>query len=289
MVDAQTMRYDPRAVTITGSGRPTFVLITGMVGGIAGYRRLASLLAESHRVVVIDPYQLAIDSADVTFEALARYVNVVLEQLGIDSARVVGHAHGAGTALRLAARAPNRVTALYFLEGAAVEENATSNLASSLRWASIIVKLPGGRGFVRGRFIRGLRQNSGHREWLDSTTAQAYTDLVLGQMSKATAMAKRLERAQEPESALTIVKRLRVPVSVLLGDIIHPSQIDSAEVATLEPLGDRLRIERLPGVGHFVHEEMPAEVAAYLLAGTVAGNWLRGPPRGRAPAPKFVR
>jgi pimeloyl-ACP methyl ester carboxylesterase len=259
---AQMTRYDPRAVTVTGSGATTFVLITGMVGGIAGSRRLAALLAESNRVVVIDPYQLAIDSADVTFVALARYVDMVLGQLGIDSARVAGHAHGAGTALRLAAQAPNRVSALYFLDGAAVEENATSNVSSSLKWASIIVKLPGGRGFVRGRFIRGLRQNSGHKEWLDSTTARAYTEIVLGQLPKAAAMAKRLARAREPEPALTMVGRLRTPVAVLLGDIPHPSQVDSSEVAVLEPLGDRLRVERLPGVGHFLHEEMPAEVAA---------------------------
>jgi len=102
---AQQTRYDSTVVSVRGNGPTTFVLISGMVGGVAGFRRLASMLESDSRVVIIDPYRLVVDSADVTFTALARYVDTVLGELGVDSARVVGHAHGAGVALRLAAPA----------------------------------------------------------------------------------------------------------------------------------------------------------------------------------------
>jgi pimeloyl-ACP methyl ester carboxylesterase len=283
MLGAQQTRYDSSVVSVRGSGPTTFVLITGMVGGVGGFRRLASVLESENRVVIIDPYRLAADSAEVTFAALARYVDTVLGELGIDSARVVGHAHGTGVALRLAANSAGRVSALYFLDGGAVDENRTTLFASSLKWASLIVRLPGGRNFVRGRFVKGIRQNAGRQEWLDSATVRGYTEPVLGQLSKAISLAKRLDHAREPESYLTVVDRVRIPVTVLLGDVPHPAEPDSSEITALAALGDRLRIERLPGVGHFPHEETPGEVAAYLLAGTVAEEWRDDTPHAFAP------
>ena len=277
---AQELRYDSSVVAVHGSGPTTFVLISGMVGGVAGFRRLASLLEPENRVVIIDPYRLAADSTDVTFDALARYVDTVLGELGVDSARVVGHAHGTGVALRLAANSPNRVSALYFLDGGAVDENRTALFASSLKWASFITKLPGGKNFVRGRFIKGIKQNAGRHDWLDSATVREYTEPVLSHLSKAISLAKRLDRAREPESNVAVVERVRAPVTVLLGDVPHPSEPDSSEITALAVLGDRVRIERLPGVGHFPHEETPAEVAAYLLVGTVTSEW-----RSQGPTP----
>lgn len=279
---AQQTRYDSTVVSVRGNGPTTFVLITGMVGGVAAFRRLASMLGSDNRVVIIDPYRLAVDSADVTFAALARYVDTVLAELGVDSARVVGHAHGTGVALRLAANAPSRVTALYFLDGGAVDENRTPLFASSLKWAAFIVRLPGGRNFVRGRFIKGIRQNAGRHDWLDSATVREYTEPVLNQLSKAISLAKRLDHAHEPESNVTVVERVRVPVTVLLGDVPHPAEPDSSEITALASLGDRVRIERLPGVGHFPHEETPADVAAYLLDGTVAEDWRNDTPRSHS-------
>jgi pimeloyl-ACP methyl ester carboxylesterase len=281
---AQQAPYDSTVVSVRGGGSTTFVLITGMVGGVGGFRRLASLLEPENRVVIIDPYRLAADSADVTFAALARYVDTVLGDLGVDSARVVGHAHGTGVALRLAANSPDRVSALYFLDGGAVDENRTAVFASSLKWASFIVKLPGGRNFVRGRFIKGIKQNAGRRDWLDSATVREYTEPVLGQLSKAISLAKRLDHAREPESNVAVVERVKVPVTVLLGDVPHPAEPDSSEITALASLGDQVRIERLPGVGHFPHEEIPGDVAEYLLAGIVASEW-----RSQGPAPPRAR
>jgi len=273
---AQSTPYDSTVVSVSGDGPATFVLITGMVGSVLGFRRLASQLQPSSRVIIIDPYRIHIDSSDVTFTALARTVDAVLDHYGVDSARVVGHAHGAGVALRLAVNSPRRVSALYFLDAGVLADNRTKLLSSSLKLAPLIARLPGGRGFVRGRLVKGLRQNAGRQDWLDSTTLRAYTEPFLSQLSRVVAMAGRLSHAREPDSTLTLVERLAVPVTLLLGAAPHATAPDSGQVAALAPLGSRLRIERLEGVGHFPHEEATATVAAFLLA-LVQTAALRGP------------
>jgi pimeloyl-ACP methyl ester carboxylesterase len=263
---AQLPRHDSTVVTVAGSGPTTFVLLSGLVGGVAGFRRLqAALVERGQRVFVIDPYRLAVDSTEVTFVALARYVDALLAEYGVDSAQVVGHAHGAGVALRLAANSP-RVSGLFFLDVGALEENRTKVFSSSLRLVPLIARLPGGRGFVRRRYVRGLRQNAAREEWLDAATERAYTEPFLDNLSRVVAMAGRLANAREPESRLTTVSRVRVPVTVLLGAVPHPAGPDSAELDVLAPLGGLLRIERLAGVSHFPHEEATADVATRLLA-----------------------
>jgi pimeloyl-ACP methyl ester carboxylesterase len=264
-VAVDTQHADREAVTDRGRGPETYVLLSGMVGGVAGFRRLESLLlGRGYRVVVIDPYRLSVDSADVTFTALARRVGAVLAAHGVGSARVVGHAHGAGVALRLAARDPARVEALYFLDVGALAANRTKVLSASLRLIPLVARIPGGRAFLRARFVRGLRENSGRAGWLDEATREAYVRPVLDNVDRVTALGLRLARAQEPDSLSELVSRIRVRVVVLLGDVPHPSGPDEAELAALAPLGSLLRVERMAGVGHFPHEEAPLEVVRQL-------------------------
>jgi len=82
---------------------------------------------------------------------------------------------------------------------------------------------------------------------------------------------------------VAVVERVRVPVTVLLGDVPHPAEPDSSEITALASLGDLVRVERIPGVGHFPHEEVPADVAAYLQVGTVAEGWRNDAPQSFVP------
>ena len=254
------------AVSVEGSGPTTWVLLSGLMGGVGGFGRLKSELTRAgHRVVVVDAYRLSVDSADVTFAALARRVDAVLARHGVDSARIVGHAHGGGVALRLAADAPGRVAAVYLLDVGALPENRTKVFSSSLRLVPMLVRIPGGKSLVRGQIVRGLRQNAGSEEWIDSTTRFRYSAPLLDQPRKVVDLAGRLSRSRESEPVSSVVARLRAPVTVLLGVVPRPAGPDSSEIAVLRPLGQRLRIEELPGVGHFPHEEAPAELARRLL------------------------
>jgi pimeloyl-ACP methyl ester carboxylesterase len=256
----------PPAVTVNGRGPETYVLVSGVVGGVAGFRRLeAILLARGKRVVVIDPYHLSLDSTDVTFAALARRVDAVLARHEITSVRVVGHSHGGGVALRLAARHPARVSALYLLDVGALPANRTSVFGGSLRLLPVINRLPGGHGFLRRRFIRGLEKNSARHEWLDSATRRDYTEPMLDDIGRVVALARRLAVAREPDSLATLIARLHVPVTVIIGEVPHDSGLNPGELEALLPLGALLRVEYVQGVGHFPHEEAPADVARYLL------------------------
>jgi pimeloyl-ACP methyl ester carboxylesterase len=255
------------AVSVAGDGPETVVLLTGLVGGVAGFRRLeARLLEQQCRVVIINAYLLSIDSAEVSFHALGRRVDRVLDSLGVVGARVVGHGHGGGVAIRLAANAPQRVAALYLLDIGASAVNRSPIFNNSIRLVPLIARVPGGRGFIRKRMIRGLRESSGRDGWIDAVTERAYTEPMLGDVDRVIGMAIRLARAEEPDSLSTLIDRLRIPVTVLLGGAPHTAAPTPDELQALEPLGTLLRIERLPDVGHFPHEETPDDVIRHLLA-----------------------
>jgi len=258
--------YSVPAVSVAGQGPQTIVLLTGLVGGVAGFRRLeARLLERNQRVVIIDSYVLSIDSTDVSFAAQARRVDRVLDSLGVTGARVVGHAHGAGVALRLAANAPHRVSALYFLDVGALPDHRSPVFSGSLRLVPLITRLPGGRSFVKRRLVRGLRESSGPDAWLDAATERAYTEPMLDQIDRAIALAIRLGRTNEPEPLPSVIGRIHVPVTVLLGGAPHTAGPVPSEIPALEPLGSLLHVETLAGVGHFPHEETPDDLARRLL------------------------
>jgi pimeloyl-ACP methyl ester carboxylesterase/membrane protein YqaA with SNARE-associated domain len=264
---AQTV---PPAVTVSGAGVPTYVLISGMVGGVAGYRRLErELVAAGARVVVVDPYQLSIDSADVSFDAIARRVAAELAVRGISGARVVGHAHGAGVAIRLAANAPDLVRELYLLDAGALPMNRSTVFGASLRFIPLFVKLPGARAYVRRRYLDGLRDVSGNAEWLDDATASAYVDPVLANIDRVIAMAVRLSVAPEPEPVASVVSRIHAPITLILGGIPSLAGPHGEELTTLTRLGAQVQRFTVMGVGHFPHEEAPAEVARLLGAQVV--------------------
>jgi pimeloyl-ACP methyl ester carboxylesterase len=245
--------------------RETYVLVSGVVGGLAGYRGLERrLLQLGHRVIIIDPYLMSIDSADVSFDALARRANALLDARGVRGARVVGHAHGGGVALRIASSHPDKVSELFLLNVGALAGNHSPVFSSSMRFAAFVTHMPGGRKFVRGRIVAGIRENTGRSEWLDDAAAHAYTDVPLDHLSGVIGMAMRLGESVEPESLSVVVSRVKVPVTLLLGALRCPASPGVAELAALESLGDRVRTVKIAGTCHFPHEEAPEVVMTYL-------------------------
>lgn len=274
-----------RTVSVSGSDSSTFVLLSGMVGGIGGFQRLETrLLAGGHRVITIDAYAMSVDSTDVSFAAMARRVERVLAEHSVTDARLVGHAHGGGVMLRLAAMAPQRFSELYLLDVGALSSNHTKVFSRSLRLVPFLARIPGGRTLIRNRFVSGLRQNSGRQEWLDSATTHAYTSLWMNDVGRAVSLAFRLRDSQEPESLHVVVARIRQPITLILGDAPHDSRADSSEITALAPLGPLLTVHRLAGVGHFPHEEVPDEVVRLLLARRERTGGGSQPPR----PPKFI-
>ncbi len=253
------------AVRSAGNGPVSWVLITGLMGSIGGFHALETALCQDgSRVVTIDPYLLSLDSADVSFDALARRVRVVLDAQGVRHARLVGHANGAGVALRVAAFEPDRVASLFLLDAGALASGRGKVLSRMLRLVPLIAKLPGGRSYLRAKLVAGVRENTRQREWFDDATQHAYVDPILDGIGAATALVVRVGAATEPEALSHVVFRVHAPVTVILGGAPHPSEAGREELNALRPLGARLEVVRLADVGHFPHEEATALVTHHL-------------------------
>ena len=256
----------------------TYVLVPGTLGGVAAFTRLeAALVERGHRVIKIDPFRISADSTDMSFAAMARRVERVLDAQDIRDAHVVAHSHGGGVMLRLAANAPHRVAQLTLISVGAQEMKTSTQLALALRLAPIIAKVPGGRGLMRRRLIDALRQNSGSLEWLTAETQRAYVEPLVDSVGRATGIGRRMLASTEPEPVDSVVARLRVPLQVILGEVPHPAGPPASELTALEPLGAQARVIRLAGVGFFAHEEAPQIVvglvdAPVVVATTAAGG-----------------
>jgi pimeloyl-ACP methyl ester carboxylesterase len=260
--------------------RSGYVLLTGIVGGEGGMKRLATRLrAEGVHVLVIDPYKESLDSADVSFAALARRVDRILDTAGITRAVVIGHAHGSAVAMRLAASYPDRVSHLFLLDAGAIAVSKTKVFSGSIKLIPYLVRIPGGRALVESRFGSGMRENIGQRSWFDKPTRRAYVSLVID-VPKAIPMASRLAQAKEPEAVSAVVARLQMPVTAILGGFPHPSGPAPAELQLLGPLGSRFRTVTLPNVGHFPHEEAPDEVVRIVRAASTPDSLRTGNPSG---------
>lgn len=145
-------RFDPsRPVRLAyrdqGAGE-TIVLLHGspMVG--SEFDLLAPMLAEHFRVLTIDLPGFG-DSTwtipDYSHEAHARYVLALLDELGVESAHLLGFSMGSGVALRLFDLAPHRVESLVFyggvgiMEGEGSGDHAFERLKNSLGYALLVV------------------------------------------------------------------------------------------------------------------------------------------------------
>jgi len=250
-----------------GAGQvSTYVLLSGIVGGKEGMTRLADRLKQDgHRVFVIDPYQESLDSTDVSFAALARRVDRLLDKENILHARVIGHGHGGAVGLRLASSYPSRVRELFLLDVGALRISKTRIFSGSVKLIPLLVRIPGGRSLVERRFKNGIRENLGKTAWFDRATQRRYVSLVLD-TPHAIAMASRLAKAAEPEPVETVVNRIAVPVTVIKGGAPHSAAPDPSELEVLAALGCRFQLVTLSDVGHFPHEESPGEVANVVTA-----------------------
>lgn len=108
-----------------GDGTPVLLLPGGSATAIA-WRAVAGGLARAHRVLAVDPIGqpgLGVPGSSVPGSSrlgsaadITRWLNQLLDGLGIDRAGVAGHSYGAWLALRYALDAPGRVSRLVLLD-----------------------------------------------------------------------------------------------------------------------------------------------------------------------------
>ena len=251
-------------VEVRGEGQPV-VLIPGMFGSVFGYRLVSERIAESgQQAIVVEPLAFGTSSrpyaSDYSLTAQSARIAAVLDSLGVRGAVVVSHSSATGMALRLALSRPDQVAAVISIEGGPTEAAATRALR---RWISLapLVHFVGGAGFVRGRIRSSLRAASGDPSWVTDEVIAHYTEGITTDLSATLRAYMRMADAREPDRLLPQLGNVHCPVLLMLGDAPHKDGPPADQVELLRASLPSFEVERVPGAGHYLHEERPDAVA----------------------------
>jgi esterase len=244
-----------------GDASQTLVLLHGLFGSSANWLRVARQLAPDWRVLVPDlrNHGRSFHDADVSYPALAGDVRALLDALRVERAVLVGHSMGGKTAMWLALAAPDRVESLVVVDSAPV----------------------GSPGSITGlmRALSGLDVGTlADRASVDAALAGAVTDPRVRDYLLQNLV--RLEGAwrwrMNVPALLAGIELIRgwptpPPGSRYLGPtlFLHGGEsgyVQPAHEPIIRALFPYARFRSVPGAGHWVYADRPAEFLAALRA-----------------------
>ena len=250
------------------------LLVPGWPQSWYAWRDVMPALAESYRTIAIDPPGLGdsgppqggYDTANI-----ALHIDAFLDALKLDSVHFVGHDIGAWIGYACAARHPHKVRRLALIDAAIpgiapADAYALTPERVSKTWHFYFNALPElPEALIAGRerlFLSWLfRARSTNKTAIDENAITEYTRVY----SAPGAMHSGFEYyraifdsiAQNRETAAT---KLQMPVLAIGG----AQWLGPLMQKMIEPVAENLRIEVIPGSGHFVPEEAPGEVLRVL-------------------------
>lgn len=240
------------AVEVEGEG-PAVLLVHGLGGTSNFYQVQAAALAGSHTVIRVDSAGAGRSPvADgISIESHADDLAGVLDALGIESAAVVGHSMGTLVVRSLAARYPDKVTALALLgavrEPAEAGRQAQRDRAAVLRDKGTAAVAP---GVVANALSETTRQDK-------PEVAAFVRELVMRQDAEGYARnGEALAAATDPgpiDPAL--------PLLLITGSDDKVGPPDASE----ELAHGNATVEILPGVGHWTALEAAGPVTELLI------------------------
>ena len=244
------------------SDAPPVVLLHGFPTSSHLWSGVVPLLAERHRVLVLD--LLGFGRSDrpgqhaVTVRAHAERVIGLLDLLRVERACVVGHDVGGGVAQLLAVRWPTRISHLALVDAAAFDCWPVSEVKLARAMLPLTRQLPPTwlLSVVRRDLLRGfVEQERGARS----------LDMYLRPFASVEGRDALMAHLAQLDSADTVEAAAR------LKDVVAPTAIVwGADDPWLRPdIGKRLQqaipgatLHVVPDVRHFVPEEAPQQVAA---------------------------
>jgi pimeloyl-ACP methyl ester carboxylesterase len=265
-------------VAQAGAGE-TVVIVPGPWSGTFAFRHVVpALVAAGARVVVVEPLGVASSGqprhADYSLEAQGRRIGVALDSLGIRQALFIGQAASTSMLLRLALCDPPRVRGIVSIEGGAVETQGTPGMQRGLAVARVVLRLFPSQAFLRWRLRNHLEAVSGGAEWITRDVVEGYFAPIRERIPATIAAYRAMASAAEPTPLAPRLRGLSMPLLLLLGDAPHVGGPDALEVASLSGGLPHLQVQRVPDVGHLVHEERPDAVVAAVgrLRGAIAAR-----------------
>jgi pimeloyl-ACP methyl ester carboxylesterase len=266
-ISARGLRFH---VAEAGSGEDVVLCLHGWPQHWYEWRNLMPALADRHRVLAMDLRGFGWSDAPprgYEKENMADDVLAVLDELGLERVKLVGHDWGGWLGFLLAMREPTRIERFLALNIVPPWVHMRGLVEHSWRfWYQQMVMAPGvGYRLHRGgEFVRRILVGG-------SSVKEAWTDEVLGAFADNLAEPDRARAAVQvyrvfvTREALPIARgryagiRLTVPTLLVFGTedfVLRPEML-----AGYQQHADRMEVELVEGCGHFIADECPALVA----------------------------
>ncbi|MFJ5549424.1 alpha/beta fold hydrolase [Streptomyces sp. NPDC093225] len=258
-------------VAEAGAGDP-LVLLHGFPQHWYAWRHLVPDLSREHRLICVDLRGFGWSQAPASgYDTDTRVADVLalLDALGLERVGLIGHEWGAWAGFRLCLRAPERISAYLALNMVHPWPLHRRLAPQAWRyWYTSVLEFPGlGRWVLRRRpgFARFLlRKGYVDRRGWDPAAVAEY--LRSGAEPARARAGELLHRAYALRDVPALLRgrdkaaRLTVPTVILAGaeDFVLPPGV----LAGGERYADDLRVEVVPGAGHYLHEERPDVVVA---------------------------
>jgi pimeloyl-ACP methyl ester carboxylesterase len=261
-VEARGLRFH---VAEAGAGEP-IVLLHGWPQHWWAWRHLVALLAPHARLVMIDLRGFGWSEAPpggYDKQTMADDVLAVLDALGLQRVRLIGHDWGAWIGFLACAAAPGRFEAFLALGSPRPAGRPPArHLRHVWRFAyQVVLASPalGRRLIANERFMaRVIAAGAVRREAWAPEDVRAFT-AVLAEPARARASVRLYRTFLAREGGRTSGGRLPMPTRIMVGagdPAIPPFLLEGAERGA-----DDLAVEIVPDCGHFVPEEQPELVA----------------------------
>ncbi|MBI3212195.1 MAG: alpha/beta fold hydrolase [Mycobacterium sp.] len=255
-----------QAVVDEGEGDEVLLLIHGMAGSAETWRAVLPQLAKKYRVVAPDLLghgQSSKPRTDYSLGAFAVGLRDLLDELGVESATVVGHSLGGGVAMQFLYQHPDYCRRLVLI--------SSGGLGPDVGWILRLLAAPGAE-FVMPLIAPSpvLRAGNALQSWLSSAGLRsprgaeiwrAYSSFSDSETREAFLRTLRSVvdyRGQSVSALNRLSLRADLPTLAIWGEQDTIIPVDHA-YAALEIRPD-CRLEVLPGVGHFAQVEAPTEV-----------------------------
>ena len=265
-VDVRGARFH---VAEAGDGPPV-VLLHGWPQHWWSWREVIGPLAERYRVICPDIRGLGWSAGaegSFRFDALADDLFVLMDALGHDRFRLVGHDWGLFIGYRACLLRPERVERFAPLAGVHLWQGYDTSPQGFIRpWHIYVMATLGGPGVTRLNLgehaLRAWRHNGTFTE--DETAIYLGTVRRRGSVRAAVRFDRRLVFNEIPGAIRSARRwRMRVPTLHLIGehDPLTPCVPDS-----YRPYADDMSVETIPDCGHFIPEEAPGPLLDRLEA-----------------------
>ncbi len=264
-VEARGLRFH---YAEAGAGDDVVLCLHGWPQHWYEWRHLMPALAGEHRVLALDLRGFGWSDAPARGyekENMADDVFAVLDALGIERVKLVGHDWGAWIGFLMALRRPDRIERYLALN---ILPPWTSMRAMAPHlwrfWYQWLILSPGigYRLHTGGRFVpKVLAGASVRREVWDDATLHAFSDTFTepDRARAAVQMYRVFNLKEAPKIGRYANAHLTVPTKLLFGT--GDQALRHQLLAGYEQHADAMELEKVDGCGHFIADEMPDLVA----------------------------